>query len=174
VSTGGARSSVPDSEWTALSALGSFGDVQASHRFTAGQGTRGVRRVAYASGVALVVAGATVGVVVSLDHGAARSSTALAHREQVEEGETNLIRAKSRLEQAILTDARTLAGRGALNGPILGVSCTSMVRSASGNHATISSYNCLAIRRRRGRTLEGTRFLATIDASSGSYTFSGD
>jgi hypothetical protein len=98
----------------------------------------------------------------------------LAREERAEEAKA-LPALEARLDRSIAADARKLARAGALDGPILGATCTPLRAPAStGANSSTESYNCIAIRRRRGRTIEGARFFATIDARTGGFTFGGD
>jgi hypothetical protein len=138
------------------------------------------RRAYYIAGLlALVAAGA--GTIVILRHSqdqkkqrAAALAARLAHLEQVEEEKLRPA-LEGRLEQAIASDARKLARAGALGGPILGATCTSMsMPGTTGAVSSTRSYNCIAIQRRRGLTIEGARFFGTIDTRTDGFTFHGD
>jgi hypothetical protein len=145
-------------------------------------GSRHVRRGAYAFSAALIFAGLVAGGLIKRhedNRTAARRQAAslqlIAHREQLSEEATNRRTSRVQLETAIAADARKLSRHGVLEGPIQGATCTPMEGPESTSPGpSITTYNCIAVRRRRGRTIEGARFFATINGRSGRFTFGGD
>jgi hypothetical protein len=86
---------------------------------------------------------------------------------------------ENRLESNLLADGKLLASLGALRGPMLRASCTSI---GGGNSSNLSSYkgsyDCLIVNRERhvphhGHIVEGVRFYATIDFRDGFERFGG-
>jgi hypothetical protein len=153
---------------------------QCGRRFVGGSRrlSKRAQRVAYATVAVLLLAGAGTSVILVRDHDRGanmRRVAALARREQVEEEARNRTIGERQVERSIAADARKLARAGALDGPILGATCTPMSGPTTNNLASsIVSYNCIAIRRRRGRTIEGARFFATVDPRTRRFTFGGD
>jgi hypothetical protein len=140
------------------------------------------RRATYTSVAVLSLVVVGIGTILWLNHdpSAKRRHAATlmrleGQREQVEEETKNVRDAERRLPGMIARDASGLARLRKLGGPILGVACTPMNGpNTRGLGASVRSYNCIAIQRRRGRTIEGARFFATIDAHNGAITFGGD
>lgn len=128
------------------------------------------------------MAGIGAGVIVKHNHDQAvtrqRAAARVEQRERRSEmaEEARLRRADElKLERTIASDARELAEIGKLDGPILGATCSPMSGGSAANlSSSTGSFNCIAIRKRRGRTIEGARFFGTIDFRSGNYTFRGD
>jgi len=139
------------------------------------------RRGLYAAVALLILAATGTAVILKINHDRdvkrqhkTAASQLLGHREQVEEEARNREVSEAQLERSIAGDARKLARAGVLEGPILGATCTPMSDPRAGLGPSTTSYNCIVIKRRRGRTIEGARFFASIDARTGHFTFGGD
>lgn len=129
----------------------------------------------------LVVVGAGASVLLVRNHerdAQRQHNAAMAHldrREAAEEEAKTLAVAERQLAPTIAHDARKLVRGHVLDGPIVGATCTTMgAPTTSDVGSRVVSYNCIAIQRRRGRTIEGARFFATLDSRTGNVTFHGD
>jgi hypothetical protein len=106
-----------------------------------------------------------------------RPSTPAASRQRTRELATSARSRRtyeSQLEATILADARLMVRVHYFRGPILGVACTPAEAAGRPIIDSVIHLNCLAIKRRVGRTLEGARYLASINLLTGDHTYRGD
>jgi hypothetical protein len=85
-----------------------------------------------------------------------------------------LRRYEQELQTVIAADARLMVRTHVLNGPILGATCTPMERGGAPVIASTLHFNCIAIQRRRGKTIEGARYFGSINVDTGSHFYKGD
>jgi hypothetical protein len=95
-----------------------------------------------------------------------QKAEALVKRDEAQIARQGLV---SALQGAVKSDAEKDVASGVLNGPILRVQC--QPATAIDASASIANYTCLAANKISNGLLSGYRFSATINTTTGSYTW---